>query len=157
MERPTMTNPPDETLVRVRIGETSDGRGSFETVWVEGLPTGNFRLVRAPVMALGLGVGDEFRLEGIVEVASRAGNLTVQVYSRSALGDRDLDELRAVGHKAGGFLDAHTKHVAAFTIPAGAGFPRVEEAFDAFVASRPDTEWAFANVYDEHGNPLNWW
>jgi hypothetical protein len=151
----------DETLVRVRIGETSDAQPSFETVWVEHLSNGHLRLARAPVMALGLGVGDEFRLDtdtGSFEVLTRAGNLTVQLASPdSAFDDHEIDDLRALGYRAGGVLDAHTEHVAAFTIPAEAGFPAVEETFDAFVAAHQGMTWWFGNVYDDEDNPLNWW
>jgi hypothetical protein len=69
----------------------------------------------------------------------------------------DLAELRAVAEAVGGVLDAHTTHTAGFTVPLASGFGVVEAAFTSFVESHPDTEWAFANVYDTDGEPLNWW
>jgi len=46
-----------------------------------------------------------------------------------------------------------------FTVPVGAGFPKIEAIFNDLVAAHPEMEWLFGNVYDpgDGVTPLNWW
>lgn len=45
-----------------------------------------------------------------------------------------------------------------FTVPVRAGFERIERVMADAVASHPDCEWYFGNVYAEDGvTQLGWW
>lgn len=151
----------DQTLVEVDADCLSDGRVVKEVLWVELMQRGTYRLVRSPLVAQGLAVGDEFEVSAFdksVRVVCHGGCLCVQLFMKPEL-TRDVSEDLAVRvHlELGGGLDAHTASIAGFWIPMSAGFPAVERVFGDFVAGRTDSEWMFANVYAEDGSPLNWW
>ena len=149
-----------QSLIEVAADRLGDGRVVSETLWVEDVPEGKYRLVKSPLVAQGLAVGDEFLVDPAdktIRVLDRAGNLGVQLFMRPEL-TRDVFEVLGVKVWAlGGEFDAHSDSIAGFWIPVDAGFPAVEQLFGDFVARHPDSEWMFANVYGENGRPLGWW
>lgn len=150
----------DHVLVEVAADRLPDGRIVRETLWVEPGGGGGYRLVKSPLVAKGLAVGDEFEIDAsdrTFRVTRRAGNLGVQLFMKPELTRDVFDNLVARVRALGGGLDAHTDSIAGFWIPVDAGFPAVEQVFGEFVATHPDAEWMFANVYGEDGRPLNWW
>lgn len=150
----------EQRLVEVAAHTLPDGRVVRETLWVEAVPGGRFRVVRTPLVAQGLAVGDEVEVDPVEKaftVLRRAGNVTVQLFMKPELSGDVFEELAGAVRRLGGNLDSHSASIAGFWVPASAGFPAIEKAFADFVDGRPDTEWMFANVYDDEGLPLNWW
>ncbi len=150
----------DQVLVEVAADRLRDGRVVRETLWVEPVGGGGYRLVKSPLVAQGLAVGDEFEIDASdksFRVARRAGNLGVQLFMKPELTRDVFDDLAGQVRALGGGLDAHTASIAGFWVPVDAGFPAVEQLFGEFVAAHPGAEWMFVNVYGEDGQPLNWW
>ncbi|MGH7428443.1 MAG: DUF4265 domain-containing protein [Candidatus Methylomirabilaceae bacterium] len=154
------SNSVDQRLVEVVAHTLPDGRVVREALWVHDAPGGRFGLVKTPLVAQGMAVGDEIEVDPLdktFRVVRRGGNLTIQLFMKPEL-SRDVFEQLAVGvRELGGGLDAHTASIAGFWVPVDAGFPAVERVFLDFVEGRSDTEWMFANVYADDGAPLNWW
>lgn len=151
----------DQTLVEVVADRLRDGRVVRETLWVEAVHGGRYRLVKSPLVAQGLAVGDEFEVDGAdksFRVLHRGGNLGVQLFMKPELTGDVFDVLAGRVRALGGGLDAHSDSIAGFWIPVASGFSVVEQLFGEFLAAHPTSaEWMFANVYDENGEPLNWW
>jgi Domain of unknown function (DUF4265) len=151
----------DQTLIVIAADRRPDGSVYEETLWVEGLPNGRYRLVRSPIIAQGIAAGDEFEVDPVnkaFRVVRRGGNVTVQLFITPELTRDVFDQLIGiVYHQLGGDLDVHTKTAAAFHVPVSIGFPAIEKVFDHFFADRSDAEWLFGNVYGADGLPLNWW
>lgn len=150
----------EHSLVDVAASLLPSGKIVYETLWVEALETGRYRLVKTPLVAQGLAVDDELEVnpaDKSFRVIKRGGNLTVQLFVRPALGKDVFDQLLPAVERLGGNLDAHTDSIAGFCLPVSAGFPAIERVFLDFVDGRTDAAWMFANVYGEDGRPLNWW
>ena len=150
----------NETLIEVAADRLDDGRVVRETLLVELMGAGGCRLLKSPLVAQSLAVGDEFEVEPSdksFRVVRRAGNLCVQLFMAPMLTDDVFDELAANVRAHGGGLDAHTASIAGFWVPVDAGFAAVEQLFVEFVAVHPGSVWMFANVYGDEGEPLNWW
>jgi hypothetical protein len=151
----------DQILVEVVADRLRDGRVVRETLWVEALAGGgDYRLVKSPLVAQGLAVGDEFEVcaeDKSFRVTRRAGNLCIQLFMKPELTQDVFDDLAARVKRLGGALDAHTASIAGFWIPIDAGFPEVERLFGEFVAAHPNAQWMYGNVYGENGQQLNWW
>ena len=93
-------------------------------------------------------------------VLERGGNLAVQVFlEREEGSEASLAALAQRIEALGGRLDGGAHRGRVYTIPVTAGFPAVEEAFNALVAEHAGAEWVFGNVYDQADGvtPLNWW
>lgn len=141
--------------------EYRDGKPAKEPVHVVDLGDGRFHLLYSPGFVLGIAAGDEFRLldeDGKFEIICRSGNVAVQVYSRSPVNPAVQEVTQRVS-EIGGALDGKTERGMVFTIPVKAGFPVIEETFNAIVKDYPDMEWFYGNVYDPGDGitPLNWW
>jgi hypothetical protein len=138
-----------------------DGKVLREPVHVDELGEGRYRLLYAPGMVAGIAAGDEFRLlddDGRFEILQRSGNLTVQVYSLTPMGDA-RDTLVAAVEALGGTLDGSIEKGLTFTMPHTATFAAIEAVFDQWVAEHEGTEWLYGNVYSTKDGvtPLNWW
>lgn len=151
----------DQVLVEVAADRRDDRAVVRETLWVESVGGGGYRLVKSPLVAQGLAVGDEFEIEASdksYRIARRGGNLCVQLFMKPELTRDVFDHLAGQVRAHCGAFDSHTASIAGFWIPIGAGFRAVEQLFDGFVtAHQPGAAWMFSNVYGEDGQPLNWW
>jgi hypothetical protein len=149
----------EERLVEVASDVLIDGRIVRETLCAAALAGGKYRLLKSPLVAQGLAVGDEFEVDpicGSFRVVRRGGNVTVQLFMPELTQDV-FEQLAVAVRYLGGDLDGHTDSIAGFWVPVSAGFPSIERLFIGFVDGRPDTEWMFGNVYGLDGVPLNWW
>lgn len=149
----------EQRLVEVAADTLPDGRIVRETLWAETAPSGSLRLVKTPLVAQGLAVGDEFEVgpDKAFHVVRRGGNVTIQLFMKPTLTEDVFAQLAEAVRQLGGGFDAHTHSIAGFWVPVIAGFPVIETIFDEFVAGHEDCEWMFANVYGDDGLPLNWW
>ncbi len=115
-----------------------------------------------------LAAGDTIRVTnievGTFDIVARGGNIAVQFYLPEIESD-DLQATLKVGKEItpaiellGGRLDGHTAGLIVYTIPIGAGFRAIEDAFVAAVSEFPGSQWQYANVYEATtGEPLRWW
>lgn len=148
-----------ETLSLI-VAVRDDGREVRESLLVDNLGHGRYKLVRSPGFALNLAAGDVFELhpdDRATKVISRGGNLCVQVFRME-----DLDEVERFlvprFEAIGGFLDGKEKRVLVFTIPVSVGFPAVDKILKEVEQSFSDCDAVYGNVYDNDGvTPLNWW
>jgi hypothetical protein len=91
-----------QTLIKVYIGSSPTGKPRFDTLWVEGLPDGSYRLLRSPKNTLGIGKGDVRRVRAdlaITEVLERAGNWAVQVVALEEVTPELIERLAEVAHR----------------------------------------------------------
>jgi hypothetical protein len=150
--------------VRLLVAPGPSGRPVTEDVPAHALGGGRWRLLGSPGLAGGAAAGDTLTVagDGSFTVTDRGGNIGVQVSAPAAEGER-LGELTERVKALGGRLDTrgttrdgrHTFSV--YTVPAKAGFPAIEETFQAFAAAVPEGQWTYANVFSDDGRPLNWW
>jgi hypothetical protein len=151
----------DQVLVEVAADRLKDGRVVKEILWAEPVQSGGYRLAKSPLVAQGLAVGDEFEVaasDKSFRVLRRGGSLCVQLFMKPDLTRDVFDELAGRVHRElGGDLDAHAASIAGFWVPVSVGFPAVEQVFGDFVAAHAGSEWVYANVYGDDGQPLNWW
>jgi hypothetical protein len=154
----------DERLVHqhlsVLAGVSSAGRPVYEDVPAEPLPAGRYRLVSSPALADGCAAGDIVRIDGDrrVEVIIRGGNLAIQAYAeRGAFTSDQIGALEGALAPLGGLVEAPDDgRFLVVTVPVSIGFPRIESIMDKWSAA-VGNGWAFGNVYDDSGTPLNWW
>jgi hypothetical protein len=152
---------PNQATVELFVGWTSDGEPFYEEVPVEPIGPDRFRVLASPGLLDGLAAGDVFerRADGQFDVIERSGNLAVQIwYPDEDLGSHLDAELLPAVQALGGWLDGRTTGGSVLTFPLSAGFPRIENALDAWVATAAAARWSYANVYDADGwTPLRWW
>jgi hypothetical protein len=153
--------PRDSPTIDLRAGESPSGEGVYEEVPVTPLGARRYRLLASPTLALGTAAGDEIELEpsGAYSVVRRGSNVVVHVEMTEALDDSDL--VVAV-NVLGGVLDGRADaapdgSIATFTIPVRVSFPAIEQVFERFASDHAGAAWSYGNVYDEAGEPLNWW
>jgi Domain of unknown function (DUF4265) len=152
---------PDQATTQLFVDWTSEGQPLFEEVPVEALGDERYRVLASPGLLDGLAAGDVFerRPDGTFAVLERSGNLCVQIwYPDADLRARVDAELMAGVTALGGWLDGRTAGASVLTFPLSAGFARIEDLLDAWVATAPEARWSYANVYAEDGwTPLRWW
>lgn len=148
----------DVRNVQLLTASHRPGAERYEGVPMIPLGSGIYRLAASPALVPGLAAGDEVlpMPGGTYDLVARGGNVAVQVFADD-FEEGPLDDLRARVAEHGGRLDARARQVRVFTVPAAAGFDVIEALFDAFVADHGSAEWAYGNVYDTRGRPLNWW
>jgi uncharacterized protein DUF4265 len=134
--------------------------GATQPVEVEPLGNGEYRILFSPGLVEGIAAGDVIRLTdprlGLFEVLRRGGNVAVKLGAPEPL-EPFLSAICADLATLNGRLDGATETAAVWTIPATAGFPRIEQAMAAAVARIPGAGWWYGNVYDDSGKPLRWW
>lgn len=142
----------------LRVGETSDGRPSFEPVHAVSLGGNRYVLEFTPGLAYGVAAGDEIELadNGEYTVTARAGNVAVRVFSSRPF-DGFQGRLSSAVEALGGRLDGSVERGLAYTIPVRIGFAAMENVFNEFTSAHPDCEWEFGNVYAEDGSQIGWW
>lgn len=156
----------DHEHVRIAVsGATTPG---VEHVPARRLESGYWELMRSPLYATQVAVGDVIRVldsaAGKFEIVARGGNVSVQFY----LGEHDADDVPATEDAArgiaaelatlGGHMDGMTAGLIACSIPSKVGFAAIEKLFEAATGRHPGAQWQYGNVYDSAtGEPLRWW
>jgi hypothetical protein len=134
--------------------------GRTQPVEVEHLGEGLLRVQCSPGLVEGIAAGDTIRVtgsDGRFEVVERGGNLSIKVFSRGPVA-AIRDHIERGLAPLGGCCDGNIDRAAVFTVPVRAGFERIERVMAAAVATHPDCEWYFGNVYADDGvTPLGWW
>jgi hypothetical protein len=161
---PGSAEPTSGDTVRLLAGAGPSGRPVTEDVPARELGGGRWRLLGSPGLAWGAAAGDVLAVagDGSFTVTGRGGNIAVQVSGPAGAEER-LGELTERVKALGGWLDSRSatrdgRHTfSVYTVPAAAGFPAVEGAFQAYAAAVPEGQWTYANVFTEDGEPLNWW
>ena len=138
----------------------ANGIPQFEPVHGEFLDGGAYLVLRSPSFVYGLAAGDEIELgdtKGSFQLLARGGNIAIRMLSEKNLGA--AFEALAADVQAGldGRVDGRLAQAAVFTVPAAAGFEEIEQIFNDYVSDNEGTIWEYGNVYDEDGEPLEWW
>ena len=149
--------------IRLPALDESGRRDIEEVLPAEPLGGDRFRLLASPGLVEGVAAGDELELAPGeptgYRVLRRGGNLCVWVYVSDPPPQQTETRLSRAATTLGGFLDGGNTGLRILTLPASAGFPRVEAEVEAAVAELPGSTWAYGNVYDRlNGDrPLGWW
>jgi hypothetical protein len=153
------------TQISLPIRRSDGGPPAVESLPVEDLRNGRFRLLHSPGMVEGLAAGDVFEL--VTEsplgfrVISRGGNLVVWVFfqKRGENRGRGVDDLIHQVSQMGGVVDGYGITSLILTIPVSAGFARIGQLMDMFVGKVAGSTWMYGNVYEpaDGVTPLNWW
>jgi hypothetical protein len=134
--------------------------GATQPVEVEPLGAGKYRVRYSPGFVEGIAAGDIIRVTdpelGRFEVLSRGGNIAVKLAAREAVAGA-LPAVTAALEAVGGRLDGAIEQAAVWTVPAAAGFKRIEAIMADAVGRLSGSEWWYGNVYDDSGKPLRWW
>ncbi|HKB16624.1 MAG TPA: DUF4265 domain-containing protein [Planctomycetota bacterium] len=136
---------------------------SREVLEVERLGDGGLRLLHSPAFIWGIAAGDVIDVDPSVlaglRLRSRAGNVAVVVALADAAHKSAPPVRKLLGDVAsmGGVLDGGPERMLVFTIPAKAGFGRIESAFDLLQKGLEGATWWYGNVYDRNDRPLGWW
>ena len=141
-------------------GMHPNGQPVIENVQAQPLNGDRFRLLVSPLFVTGAAAGDEIRISqhqpGHFRVLQRSGQLAVRVICRvdiAALSEALTPEVELLG----GRLDTETPRALVYSIHVGVGFQDIEALFDRHLGQRDDARWQYGNVYDERGEPLDWW
>jgi hypothetical protein len=140
-------------------GRKSSGEHVIEEVLVD--ETDNprvYRLVATPGLVLGVAAGDILDIDidaGTFEIVSRGGNISVQIYGPHDRADVVRPQIASIG----GYLDGRSNGLTIYTVPASAGFDKLERILNSAISENPQLEWYYGNVYDPTDGitPLNWW
>jgi Domain of unknown function (DUF4265) len=150
------------TTVNLVVETNPDGTPFYESVLVELLGPGRYRVLASPGLLEGFAAGDEIELapeeSSGYRVTKRGGNVCVQFFL-SGDESRPWEELEPQVNALGGRLDGQTPGVLVFTIPVSAGFPAIESIFYEAEKRYAGCRWMYGNVYDpaDGVTPLNWW
>lgn len=152
----------------VRIAVRDAPSPGVEAIPARAVGDDQWQLLRSPLYATDVASGDVVKIlddsTGAFEIVHRGGNVCVQFY----LGEAEMDDAAATAAVAaliatrisaiGGRIDGTTPGLITCTVDVSAGFPAIEESFNAAAAQCHGSQWQFANVYDSaSGEPLGWW
>ena len=120
---------------------------------------GEYRLLKSPLFVRGVAALDRIALNpesrGRFTVVERSGNLCLRVFLLEA--NTALEEqLTAEVEKLGGSVDVRNERALVYSLYFGVGFLTIEKLFDKLIG-RGEAKWLYGNVYDDQGEPLNWW
>ena len=131
-----------------------------ETLEMEEVSPGLWRLLHSPAFVLGIARGDVVRLDAQVpagfEVHERSGFIAVTVSLPKGV-NASTSSLESSVRGLGGIPEGGPENVAVFSVPASVGFPAIEEVFTEFSSVQGGVEWAFSNVYGQRGEVLECW
>jgi hypothetical protein len=134
--------------------------GATQPVEVERLDSGDLLVLYSPGLVEGIAAGDVIKITdpslGRFEVVRRGRNLAVKFAAPHPIADL-LPSISADLDVLGGRLDGAIEKAAVWTVPAHAGFKRIENVMSSAVARTPASDWWYGNVYDDVGQPLRWW
>ena len=149
-----------QTIIRLKVQDSASGSDVYEQVLVATKDDQTYEVLASPGLLSGVAAGDTIRVRGAGEfdVVARAGNVCVQVFSRSEIDEIDAFTTMQVV-SVGGWLDGRVSRELVYTIPVSVGFPTIERILRDVVARFPTSEWLYGNVYDvdDGVTPLNWW
>lgn len=141
--------------------------GRREVVLAE--PSGDcdlFIVQSIPAFTYGVGLKDIIRLldreSGRYEVVTRGKEVVVRLYVDGSLDKSEIKSLIDDVVSSGGCFEVgknsdetNGKSLLLFALSVGLGFGKIESLFKPFGSG--GYQWEYGNVYDEEGNPLNWW
>ena len=133
-----------------------------ETLEVERLDDGGFRLLHSPAFVWGIAAGDVIELHGDdlagFRVRARARNVAVVLVVPDAAGRETALVQRLIEDVASfdGRCEGGPARALVFTIPAEAGLRRISTLFDRFCESLEGTSWWYGNVLDRNDQRLAW-
>lgn len=111
----------ENLLVDVFVGSRPDGRPVFESLHVQNIEIeGGYRLLRGPLMALGVARNDVFWIdnERCISQVNKAGDFhALQLVLLESLTERNFQYIAEVAQKEGGSLDACDEPVVALSLP----------------------------------------
>ena len=141
-------------------GRRRDGQPVFEVVPARSSPGGLWELLGTPALAEGCAEGDVVAVheEGEFEVRERGGNVAVVSYAKQGQTlERHVAPLERVLNSLQGTVECPDdgRWIVA-TVPVSSGFSAIEAAMSGWAAAA-GCDWSFGNVYDQDGQPLNWW
>ncbi|MDX1504119.1 MAG: DUF4265 domain-containing protein [Spongiibacter sp.] len=118
-----------------------------------------YRLLKSPMFVRGVAARDIVKIvpesRGRFSLVERGGNLCVRVFLREP--DSALEEaLTGELEKLGGHLDIASERALVYSIHFGIGFQTLEKLLDTHLP-KGSARWLYGNVYDDEGQPLNWW
>jgi hypothetical protein len=151
-----------ESIIELIAGRHPNGEYVVERILVNPQPEERtYQLLKSPVFVRGIARGDIVQQldkpAGAFTVKKHVGNLCVRVLSKQSL---TLLEQALTGEfeKLGGDLDVQEDKILVYSIHVGYGFDAIEKLLNEQLASYPEANWFYGNVYDpESGEPLNWW
>lgn len=120
---------------------------------------GHFRLLKSPVFVKDVAAGDEIKVSeearGRFSIVTRSGNLSIRVFLREP---NDALEQALTGdiEKLGGDLDVRSERALVYSLHFGVGFQSIEQLLEKHLKAG-EARWLYGNVYDDQGEPLNWW
>jgi len=144
--------------IAVRAGTRADGETVYERLPAEELGDDCYRLLRSPAFASGIARGDtiEQRDEGDCRVLERSGLLVLRVYARGGISAMAAT-LGPALNSFDGEIELETERMLLISVPVTAGFSAIEAVMAQLIDGRDDAVWRYGNVYDDAGEPLNWW
>ena len=137
------------------------GNGGTQPVEVQESSSSTFLVLHSPGFVEGIAEGDLIRVTneelGYFEVLERGGNISIKWGVPSS----DLGSQLPVADKLlssiGAELDGALSNAAVWTVSAAVGFSAIEKQMEKIVALIPESRWWYGNVYNDDGEPLNWW
>jgi hypothetical protein len=131
-----------------------------ETLEMEELSPGFWRLLHSPAFVLGVARGDVVRVDAQLlagfEVHERSGFIAVSVFLPKGVG-ASTSSLESSVRGLGGIPEGGPENVAVFSVPVSVGFSAIEKVFAEFSAAQSGVEWAFSNVYGHRGEVMECW
>lgn len=134
--------------------------GATLPVEVKDLGAGRYKILFSPGLIEGIAAGDIIFLSdprsGTFCVMERGGNIAIKLTAGSEIGGV-FGEAIVLMQSLGARLDGVISKAAVWTVSASVGFEAIEATMQQVIQLIPDSEWRYGNVYDEYGEPLNWW
>ena len=148
-------------MKEIEIVQLVEGRRVSERLPVLEIGAGRYRLQGSPALLAGLASGDEIERENEeFWLLKRGGNVCAQIVTRrcdDAVRAHASRLLKAIGGWLDGKMELDGKCVLVCTLPVMASFPVIERTLDEIARNCRAHGWMYGNVYDEDGEPLNWW
>lgn len=142
----------------VKAGTRGDGESVFERLPAEALGEGLYRVLRSPAFAPGIARGDTVKVDddGNCRVLEHSGLLVVRVFARAGISAMTAT-LGPALNSFDGEIEHEDERLLVFTVPVTAGFADIEAVMTQLLEGREDATWRYGNVYNDQGEPLNWW
>jgi hypothetical protein len=158
-----MTNGNEFVKLALRIDGLSLRK---EIVFCEPVENGTFIIRNIPAFVYGVGYGDEIQLQseesGDFSVIRRGGNVAIRVFIDGSLERTEVDHIiQAVTHAKGlheiarNARNENDSSLLLLSFPIAFGFSEIEKLMTTLQSL--NAKWEYANVYNESGEPLNWW
>lgn len=142
----------------VKAGTRGDGQSVYERLPAEQLGDDLYRLLRSPAFAPGIARGDTVKLRegGVCDVVERSGLLVIRLFARAGISAMAAT-LGPALNSFEGEIEHEDERMLVFSVPVAAGFVAIEAVMAQLLEGRNDAAWRYGNVYDDAGEPLNWW